>query len=81
MVNELRFWPFDPMDVGDESDEEGEEDEDITAILKKGIDDEDNSDVTVADRMLSMIEEDFRDAEREELYQRELSVSQFQLEP
>jgi hypothetical protein len=34
MVNELRFWPFEPMDVGDESDEEGEDEEDITQLLK-----------------------------------------------
>lgn len=77
MVNELRFWPFEPMDVGDESDEEGEEEEDITALLKQGIDEEDGQEMSVADRMLAMIEEDYRDAEREELYTRELNVTSF----
>jgi hypothetical protein len=81
MVNELRFWHFDPMDVGDESDEEGEDEEDITQLLKQGIDAEEDEKATVAERMLSQIEEDHRDKEREELYLRELNVSSFQVEP
>jgi len=77
MVNDLRFWPFEQFDVGDESDEEGEDDEDITKTLAKGIDEEENNDMTMADRMLALVTEDFMDAERDKLHFKELSVADF----
>lgn len=81
MVNDLRFWPFEQFDVGDESDEEGEDDDDITKVLAKGIDEEENNDMTMADRMLALVTEDFMDAERDNLYFKELNVADFQVEP
>jgi hypothetical protein len=41
MMNELRFYEIDPHELGEKSDDEMiEMDQDITAMLSKGVDDE-----------------------------------------
>lgn len=43
MMNELRFYEIDPHEIGEQSDDEMiEMDQDITAMLSKGVEDEED---------------------------------------
>lgn len=84
MMNEQRFWPFDPLDVGDEDNEEegGAGDEDITTLLA-GVAGEDGEVESMADRMLAKIRDPGvrLEKEREALLTKDLNISRFQVEP
>lgn len=78
MMSELQFWKFDPMYVGSESDEEGLDEEDITQLLAKGIDGDEHSEMTMAERMIaSFDDEGKREIERDVLMNKELNISRF----
>lgn len=84
MMTELRFWQLDPFDVGDESDddEEGDGDEDITTLLSKGLDAEDeDSRKSMAEQMLAAMDNEARLKERREILEGEMNISEFQVEP
>lgn len=78
MMSELQFWKFDPMYVGSESDEEGLDEEDITQLLAKGIDGDENAELTMAERMIAAFDdENVREKERDVLLNKELNISRF----
>lgn len=82
MMNELRFYTLDMTSLGDETDEDGGEDQvDITALLAKGIDGDDEANRSLLQKAVSGTEEEERAKERKAIYEDELNISEFQVDP
>lgn len=64
MMNELRFYDLDPHELGEKSDDEIIEiDQDITAMLSKGVEDEEEK-LSIAQKMIASVESEERSKER-----------------
>jgi hypothetical protein len=77
MMNELRFYDLDPHEIGEQSDDEIiEMDQDITAMLNKGVDDEEEK-LSIAQKMIASVESDERRKERTRILEQEMTIADF----
>lgn len=77
MMNELRFYEIDPHQIGELSDDEIiEMDQDITAMLSKGVEDEEEK-LSIAEKMIASVESDERRKERQRILEQEMTIADF----
>lgn len=77
MMNELRFYEIDPHQIGEQSDDEIiEMDQDITAMLSKGVEDEEEK-LSIAEKMIASVESDERRKERQRILEQEMTIADF----
>lgn len=83
-MNELRFYDMKIENLGSDTedfDDDGAEEAEIQRMLNKGLDDEDEMDRNPLEVALANLEGDERLQERRQIYDKESSITDFQVEP
>lgn len=85
MMNELNFYTIDVADLGSDTEEDGDDtnmEKELSKMLMGGVDeDEAAAQASLADQALMRMQNLDRDKDRREIYDREGSVSQYELDP